>query len=221
MRCFVYSTFMLLALAAMPLTAATINVDTTDDVVSPDGFCSLREAIDSANDNLAPGAAGECEAGEASPTVDLISLPAGTYVLDLGSPGDDGNNQGDLDVLDSVDILGDGAGSTEIVSGYGFALVRGDGDRIFDVDPEGAIGEVDFRIRGVAILGGDISCTGFECRPRAAAINQGAPGTSSSTEAGSRTTTSPVSVTIVAATRRTRGTRRGVRQPSGSPEAEI
>lgn len=92
-----------LALAA---SAASANVyipnkvaDTNDGACNAD--CSLREAIIAANAN--PGA-------------DVILLKAGTYALSRTGAGEDTAAFGDLDVLDDVTILGDGAQST-IVDG--------------------------------------------------------------------------------------------------------
>jgi CSLREA domain-containing protein len=74
------------ALAVLPSSAhaAAMVVTTTGDVVNAsDGLCSLREAIEAAN-NDAPsgGSAGECPAG--TPDGDTVSLGAGTYTLDAG-----------------------------------------------------------------------------------------------------------------------------------------
>jgi len=65
--------------AALFLTAsaqaATIIVNSTADTVANDGVCTLREAIIAANTNTVSGAAaGECAAGQASPTVDTIAF---------------------------------------------------------------------------------------------------------------------------------------------------
>src|SRR5262245_50567294 len=55
--------------------ASTITVDSTADTAANDGQCTLREAITAANTNTASGAtAGECAAGEASPTVDTVAF---------------------------------------------------------------------------------------------------------------------------------------------------
>ncbi len=55
--------------------AAGIVVNSTADVIADDGECTLREAIIAANTNTASGAtAGECAAGEAAPTVDVITF---------------------------------------------------------------------------------------------------------------------------------------------------
>ena len=65
--------------AANRAPAATINVNSFDDTVADDGFCTLREAITAANNDLSlrlkPG---ECPAGSGA---DVINLPAGTYKL--------------------------------------------------------------------------------------------------------------------------------------------
>ena len=66
-----------LALAAISAAApaATITVTSTSDAVANDGFCTLREAINSANGNIASGGLmGECVAGQAFPTVDTIEF---------------------------------------------------------------------------------------------------------------------------------------------------
>src|SRR5262245_24743755 len=57
-------------------SASTITVNSTADAVDGnDGECTLREAIQAANNNTASGpAAGECAAGEASPTVDTVAF---------------------------------------------------------------------------------------------------------------------------------------------------
>lgn len=55
--------------------AATITVNSAADSTANDGSCTLREAITAANGNAASGAmAGECAAGEASPTIDRIEF---------------------------------------------------------------------------------------------------------------------------------------------------
>jgi CSLREA domain-containing protein len=84
---------LLLALpAAAP--AATINALNTSDVGEPtnDGDCSLREAVQAANTNVAVDT---CTAGEATP--DTINLLSATYFLE-GAAGEDANADGDLDV---------------------------------------------------------------------------------------------------------------------------
>jgi CSLREA domain-containing protein len=99
--------------AAAGAQAAPIAVDIEADTVAADGHCSLREAITSANDDVAPfTGAGECAAGAVS---DVVTLPAGHFVLSRTGPPDNTNLNGDLDVLGAgLTIRGQGPGSTTI-----------------------------------------------------------------------------------------------------------
>jgi CSLREA domain-containing protein len=70
--------------------ASTITVNSTADTVNAtDGLCTLREAIIAANTNTPSGVvAGECAAGQASPTVDTIAFAipgSGVHTITLGS----------------------------------------------------------------------------------------------------------------------------------------
>lgn len=65
-------------LIAMPLSAASIRVTTTDPAVAQDGMCSLAEAIDNANDDDATH--GDCAVGSGADVV-VLDLAA-DYVLD-------------------------------------------------------------------------------------------------------------------------------------------
>jgi CSLREA domain-containing protein len=86
-----------------PARAATLTVNTTSDVVSDDGQCSLREAISAANSDTASGASGgECAAGSGA---DIITVPAGTDTLTLGS---------ELAISADLTLNGAGAPSTII-----------------------------------------------------------------------------------------------------------
>jgi len=61
--------------------AATITVNSSLDTTANDGVCTLREAINSANNNVASGGmANECAAGQAFPTIDAIhfAIPGST-----------------------------------------------------------------------------------------------------------------------------------------------
>lgn len=80
--------------------AATIIVNTTDDEFNTDGDCSLREAIESANQDKAYSG---CTAGNG--VNDQVIVPAGIYTLTI-------NNS--LRVTESAFIRGAGAGATII-----------------------------------------------------------------------------------------------------------
>jgi CSLREA domain-containing protein len=98
-----------------PARAAVIPVTTTAESAGATD-CSLREAIDAANGNLAVDT---CPAGEAG-ALDTVQLPAGPHVLSSGAAGEDSNATGDLDVLASggpLAIRGAGAGTTSISAG--------------------------------------------------------------------------------------------------------
>lgn len=109
-----------------PARAGAIAVTTTLDEHNNAAPCSLREAIRSANTDLAIGG---CAAGAGA---DTITLPPGTYVLGIANvaPVTDEQNatMGDLDILADVTIAGSGAKVT-VVDGNGPALA----DRVFDV----------------------------------------------------------------------------------------
>jgi CSLREA domain-containing protein len=121
----------------------TIEVDSFEDKISTDGFCTLREAVIAANKNQASSSnPGECEAGS-STLIDAIVLPPGTYILTRSDNGnEDSAATGDLDIKGSVVISPDGSGPVTITAISGFK------DRIFQV----LSGNVT--ITGVTISGG-------------------------------------------------------------------
>jgi CSLREA domain-containing protein len=101
--------------------AALIQVDPPPiaDNFTDDQLCSLREAVQAANDNVPINSTNgnDCPAGDADPVTDLIALQPGTYTL-TGASGDNINASGDLDVDLSfggpVEIAGAGSGATTI-----------------------------------------------------------------------------------------------------------
>lgn len=99
---------------ALPAHAADITVNTTADENNVDGDCSLREAVEGANNDAAIDA---CTAGSGA---DTITVPAGTYTL----------TDGEVSIGTDMTISGAGATST-IVDG-------GDGGRVFDIFDSGA-----------------------------------------------------------------------------------
>jgi CSLREA domain-containing protein len=124
-----------------PTYAATITVTTTVDELTDPGpgtGCSLREAIQAANTDTAFGG---CPAGSGT---DVITLPAGIYILTIGGV-DDTNAGGDLDILTSLTINGAGLSNT-IINGNGGVTT----DRTINVLGTGAA----VSISGVTIAGG-------------------------------------------------------------------
>jgi hypothetical protein len=110
--------------------AGTITVDTTSDTLATDGQCSIREAVINANNDAATWP--DCAAGAG---IDTIVLPAGTITFAIPNPTTspcclDSDQQaawGDLDIISSMTIVGDPAGTT----------IDGNADdRIFDINPD-------------------------------------------------------------------------------------
>ena len=113
--------------------AANFTVTRFDDP-TPNGClagdCSLREAIIAANTTAG---------------ADLIFLPAGNFALTLAGTGEDAAATGDLDILETVTIIGSGAGATIDAGGI---------DRVFHVIGGGGAPVVTFSkltIRGGAL----------------------------------------------------------------------
>ena len=96
------------------------------ETATPDE-CTLRAAIMEANSVVGD---------------DTINLPAGTYVLSISGRGENSGGTGDLDITDTVQIIGSGDAVT-VIDGGGI-------DRIFDIYS-------DIEIRGVSVLNGDSS----------------------------------------------------------------
>ena len=120
----------------------TTNADGTDaspgdgvcETAHGNGVCTLRAAIEEANANLFG-------------SHDTIHLPANTYTLSVASNvPPDGTK--DLDIRESLTILGEGAGTTIIDGGSGPTY-----DRVFEIAPFGShVPEVV--ISGVTIQNG-------------------------------------------------------------------
>jgi CSLREA domain-containing protein len=116
---------------AAPASAATIQVTDNGDGLTG---CTLRAAINAANGS---GPTGTCAAGDPDPATDRIELPANLQftATSLGA-GEDANATGDLDILENVDIVSQGA------------AITGSGDRVIDI--HGAA----VQITGATISGG-------------------------------------------------------------------
>jgi CSLREA domain-containing protein len=116
---------LLLALVlAAPADAGTITVTTTFDQRDAVAPCSLREAVDTANQDVNSGGCVDPKPGAA----DTIKLAGGDYDLRL-SGVEDANAGGDLDVVGNVTIAGAGADATAI-DGNGATA----GDRVLQVN---------------------------------------------------------------------------------------
>jgi CSLREA domain-containing protein len=97
---------------SVPCPLAPLNVTSTADAVDAsigDGYCddgtgncTLRAAIQEAN---------------ACAGADIITLPAGTYILAIAGTGEDAAATGDLDITDELTITGAGAATTVIDGG--------------------------------------------------------------------------------------------------------
>ncbi|WP_432937985.1 right-handed parallel beta-helix repeat-containing protein [Kribbella sp. CA-253562] len=110
------------AVPATPAVASSVyTVTTTADQVDSDignglcataaGACSLRAAIQESN---------------ATTVADTVHVPAGTYSLTLAGQGDNGANNGDLDLSRPITILATG---TAVVDANGI-------DRVLEIHPD-------------------------------------------------------------------------------------
>ncbi len=107
-----FSVFLLLALTTPGVYATdflvTKEVDDNGSCETDD--CALREAILAAN--VLPG-------------LDRVILPAGNYQLSIFGPGENQSMTGDIDILDDLELVGNGGNST---------IILGDGtDRVLHI----------------------------------------------------------------------------------------
>jgi len=81
------------------------------------GYCEAPEWVVTRTDD--PAGSGLCTAEDCSlrkavtasnscPGTQIIRIPAGTYLITRAGTDDDGNRTGDLDITDSVNVIGDG-----------------------------------------------------------------------------------------------------------------
>jgi CSLREA domain-containing protein len=94
--------------------AGTIRVNTATDEFNTAGDCSLREAVEFANDDITPRG---CTDSDPTIEPDTIILEGGDYNLTRNVPTDsgvEGAGVGDLDVHESLIIQGAGSGITGI-----------------------------------------------------------------------------------------------------------
>jgi CSLREA domain-containing protein len=114
----------------------TIDVTTTNDDLTNNGNCSLREAIRAANTDTAVDA---CPAGG---SVDTILIPAGVYTLSIAGANENADQTGDLDLTGNLTIRGVDVHTT-IIDGHQL-------DRIFDIQPLATITIADLTIENGA-----------------------------------------------------------------------
>jgi len=112
------------SLAEQARWAGTMSTYTVTSLADSAAAGTLRWAISQANANKG--------------TDTIVFAVNGTITLGAGG-GDDGNGKGDLDITDNVNIVGNGTGAT---------IVKGNGDRVFDVRS----GSVSFS--GLTMTGG-------------------------------------------------------------------
>lgn len=118
---------------------STIMVNNNEDSISEDGFCTLREAITSANTDAPSGSSvGECSAGNGN---DTILIPAGVYTLSITGAWEDSNLTGDLDITSNLTLIGAGSSST--------TLTASEIDR-----PLHVLADVTVEIEGLTLTGG-------------------------------------------------------------------
>jgi CSLREA domain-containing protein len=117
------------AIVAPAVRAATITPSVSTDNFSNNGNCTLREAVQAANTNLARDA---CPAGSASGP-DTIVLPDAFYLLNL--PGsENANASGDLDVITTAT-----AGPLVVKSDGDLTEINGNlDDRVIDDSSSGS-----------------------------------------------------------------------------------
>lgn len=130
----------------------TKTADTNDGICDSD--CSLREATIAANSNTG---------------ADTISIPAGTYTLNIAGSEENASATGDLDITDPVKIQGAGSGQTIIQAGANSASSI---DRVFEILPPStsSTNPLDVTMSGLTIRYGRVS-TGSGFNDSGAGIN--------------------------------------------------
>ena len=133
------SLFLVCAIGGSPASAATLTVNTLDFSLAAgdDGWCTLYEAVVSANTDTASGAlAGECAAGLDDDTLVFSAATPATYFLLFGP----------LVITDGLTIVGPGADLLTL-DAQGF-------HRIFVYSPTDIAGAPTFDLGGMTLTGG-------------------------------------------------------------------
>jgi CSLREA domain-containing protein len=158
-----------LLLGPQTAQALTITVDTLDDAVAADGDCSLREAIENANDTTDGDAHDDCAPGDPDGEDEIVFSVAGTIVLDgseLPSIEEDLVIDGDGEITIDADgasrhlqVLGGANATVTGVTFFGGHLAGDDGGSISVLDSSLVL--VDCILgENVAQFGGAISILG-------------------------------------------------------------
>jgi CSLREA domain-containing protein len=129
---------------AHAVLGATLTVTTTADeydIASPNANCSLREAVQSSNDNADRG--GCTHTGPYG--TNTIVLATTTYTLTRIGIDDDANSTSDLDISGNVTIVGNGAGNTFVAGGNNYS------GRIVHV-----VGGNSVQLRNLTLKGGSL-----------------------------------------------------------------
>lgn len=103
--------------------------------------CTLRKAVNNANDNLATYP--QCQGGDHGNDTIVFNLP-GTVTFTLAGISEDGGETGDLDITDSLTIVGHPDGTV---------IDAADLDRIFDINP-GNLPGIVVTLRNIHITNG-------------------------------------------------------------------
>ena len=132
-----------LLLIAPAQAASTITVTTTSDIIASDGMCSLREAVIAANTD---SPFSDCPGGSGADTINFSPSLSSTaiFTLTLTGANEDSALAGDLDILGSLTINGNGSNYT-IFDGNKT-------DRIFDIRPGAHV-----TISGVTVRNGSLT----------------------------------------------------------------
>lgn len=151
---FLFLALLLAAAAGVRAQGSTVAVNSTADEydAAPNAVCSLREAVQTANDDSSFG--GCVVAGTGTPYT--VVLTAGTYTLTRAGAGEDANATGDLDVRAHLIVTG----SPTLTTIDGGAL-----DRIFDAHPTAAL-----TLFGLRLTGGNADTDGGAVRVITAAL---------------------------------------------------
>lgn len=138
-------------LAPTTALAASITVNTLEDSFVANGNCSLREAISSANLNVAFDA---CTAGAVGSDTITIALN-GEITLAIVGKNENNNAIGDFDILEPLIIVGRGA--TPSGTPANGTTINGNAvDRVFEV-----FSGASLELRTLTVFGGDPSSGGL------------------------------------------------------------